>query len=71
MLGMKALEKMLTVTDDDSDTEEITDIVSSQWVSCGKYMLTIGDKIIVKSGGKFTDNHNQIAKYLIKCQFPI
>ena len=44
MSGINALEKILTVTDDDSDSEEIADIVSSQWVSCGKHMLTIGDK---------------------------
>ena len=69
--GMNALAKILTVTDDDSDPEESTDIVSSTWVSCGKHTLTISDKIIVESGGELTDKHIQMAQYLIKCQFPL
>ena len=47
MSGMNALEKILTVTDNDSDQEESTDTVSSPWVSCGKHTLNIGDKIVV------------------------
>ena len=71
MSGMNALEKILTVTDDDSDPEEIADIDSSPWVGCGKHTLTIGDKIKVESGDEFTDKHIQMAQYLIKCQFPL
>ena len=71
MSGMNALEKILTVADDDSDPEEIADIVSSQWVSCGKHTLTIGDRVIIKSGGELTDKNGQMAQCLIKCPFPL
>ena len=71
MSGMNALEKILTVTDNDSDQEESTDTVSSPWVSCGKHTLNISDKIVVESANELTDKHIQMAQYLIKCQFPL
>ena len=49
MSGMSALEKILTVTDNDSDPGESTDIVISPWISCGKHTLTIDNKIIVEA----------------------
>ena len=67
MSGMNGLEKILTVTDDDSDLEESADIVSSPWVRCGKHTLTIDNKIIVEPGDELTDKHIQMAQYLIKC----
>ena len=52
--GMNALKGILTVTDDDSDSELSADNASSPSVICDK---NVTNKMIVESAGEFTDEH--------------
>ena len=70
MSGVSVLERVLSVNDDGSDSDD-SRIEDSQWVRCDKCVLNITDKMIIENGDELTDKHIQMAQYLLKCQFPL
>ena len=67
MSGMSVLEGILSVSDDESNSDDSTG-KDSQWIRCAKCVLNI---TIIEHGDDLTDKHIQMAQNLLKCQFPL
>ena len=64
---MNVLERVFS---DGSDSDD-NGSNYSEWVRRDKSVLSITDKMIIESGDELTDQHIQMAQYLLKSQFPL
>ena len=68
--GMSDVNVLERVFSDGSDSDD-NGSNDSEWVRRDKSVLSITDKMIIESGDELTDQHIQMAQYLLKSQFPL